>query len=233
MQYSADSELAMILPLPTPPNSPEDAVQFIDLSGYRDFFDDLHDAFPAYYTKGYGSSLKRSRGVDSLKVHDVGDFEASFVPTLADFRRLDKRFKLPEGTFEQIPQYSNYGFAIFKLKPGADTKTHPMAFSFPCRQRQLFFPTVHIHDIKVHEWEKFDHSLYFQGDNWDRDKLSKQISAGSKRPDYPANYRADVSGDVMRHYMDAGRTNGILDGGAKAYLIKMRGEFKNEDVWVN
>ncbi len=35
MQYLADSDLAMILPLPTPVSPPKDVIRFIDLSGYR------------------------------------------------------------------------------------------------------------------------------------------------------------------------------------------------------
>ena len=52
---------------------------------------------------------------DTLEVHNVGDYEASFVPTIADFSRLDARFKLPDKTWSQIPEYADYGFAVFKL----------------------------------------------------------------------------------------------------------------------
>jgi hypothetical protein len=38
-----------------------------------------------------------------------------------------------------------------------------MAFTFPTRHPDtLFFPTVHIHDGKVHAEEDFDHELYCQ-----------------------------------------------------------------------
>jgi hypothetical protein len=38
-----------------------------------------------------------------------------------------------------------------------------MAFSFPRRDtKALFFPTVHIHDGKVHAKAGFDHALYCQ-----------------------------------------------------------------------
>jgi hypothetical protein len=40
-----------------------------------------------------------------------------------------------------------------------------MALSFPVREGgKLFFPTVHIHDGKVHPTERFDHTLYAQWD---------------------------------------------------------------------
>ena len=46
MQFKAGSDLAMILPIPTPKDSKEDAVKFINLEKYENFFDDLHKAFP-------------------------------------------------------------------------------------------------------------------------------------------------------------------------------------------
>jgi hypothetical protein len=41
-----------------------------------------------------------------------------------------------------------------------------MAFEFVTRQPDtLFFPTLHVHDGLVHESAKFDHYLYYQGEN--------------------------------------------------------------------
>jgi hypothetical protein len=58
-----------------------------------------------------------------------------------DFSRLDERFRLPVDTWNQLPAHHDYGFAVFKLKPGVAT-VHPMAFSFPRRdQKTLFFHT--------------------------------------------------------------------------------------------
>ena len=54
-----------------------------------------------------------------LEVVRVGNFEASFVPTQKDFSRLDERFRLPKAAWKLLPAYESYGFAVFKLKPGA------------------------------------------------------------------------------------------------------------------
>jgi hypothetical protein len=63
---------------------------------------------------------------------------------------------------DEASRYRDHGFAVFKLKPG-EAKIHPMAFSFPRRDtKTLFFPTVHIHDGKVHPKAGFDHGLYCQ-----------------------------------------------------------------------
>jgi hypothetical protein len=118
-------------------------------------------------------------------VHDVGDFEASFVPSPRDFDRVDARFRLPGDVFEALPEYADWGFCVFKLRrapgsrgsglldlfksksqkstSGKPRTVHPMAFEFPRRDPSaLFFPTVHVHDGEVHPTAEFDHALYCQ-----------------------------------------------------------------------
>ena len=164
MTLRAKEALAMVLPLPVKPGSGEKTVTFVDLAGYPEFFGDMETGFPQYLK---GTVLTRStspapKAAAKLEVVAVGSFEASFVPTVADFSRLDERFRLPPGTWDKLPGYRGHGFAVFKLKPG-EAKVHPMAFSFPrANPTELFFPTVHIHDGKVHEKAKFDHVLYCQ-----------------------------------------------------------------------
>jgi hypothetical protein len=41
MTYAASADLAMVLPLPVPPNPSENAVTFVNLEGYPDFFRDM------------------------------------------------------------------------------------------------------------------------------------------------------------------------------------------------
>lgn len=165
MHVESKQDLAMVLPLPVKPGTDEKGVSFIDLKGYPNFFDDMEKGFPAPVPSA-GLQAESAGPVPTsappLKVVQVGSFEASFVPTLKDFSRLDKRFRLPEGVWKQLPGYRAYGFAVFKLKAGA-LEVHPMAFSFPRRDtRSLFFPTVHIHDGEVHAKADFDHQLYCQ-----------------------------------------------------------------------
>ncbi|MFN8854638.1 MAG: hypothetical protein ACK50P_03690 [Planctomycetaceae bacterium] len=179
MKYASSQALAMVLPLPIPPGTHESEVRFINLEGYRGFFESLQTGFPSRKV----SQLQFLCASRRLTVHDVGDFEASFVPTIDDFDRLDPRFRIPRATWNKIPTYADYGFAVFKLKKTRSalwTKlsstlidhssrtgddVHPMALEFPRRNPDLlFFPTIHIHDGKVHPTEWFDHELYCQAD---------------------------------------------------------------------
>ena len=117
MSFEVAEDVALILPIPVPVSSPDDAVTFIDLSSRPGFFEDLSALFPV--AKAHATPIGRGAFAPqsaSLVVHDVGDFEASFVPTPRDFDRLDPRFRLPGDVFEALPAYGDWGFCVFKLR---------------------------------------------------------------------------------------------------------------------
>ncbi len=162
MDYEAQTDLAMILPLPTPVRSPEDSIRFIDLSLCPKFFEKLQSCFPTL--NEWVASLRfqsRSLAPQTLKIHEVGSFVASFLPTISDFERLDPQFRLDKTIWHSLPIYADYGFAVFKLKAGTKT-IHPIAFEFPTRDQSLFLPTVHVHNGTVPTYARFDHSFYIQ-----------------------------------------------------------------------
>ena len=181
MSFSAASDLAMVLPLPVAPGLGEAAASFIDLSGYTAFFQDLSALFPSAASFAVSAGIGGSPQPAALIVHQVGAFEASYVPALHDFGRLDPRFRVPSAVWDRLPAYRDFGFAVFKLRgPRAGflqrigllkrpaeppQKVHPMAIAFRSRNAgDLFFPTVHVHDGWVHEEAMFDHQLYCQLD---------------------------------------------------------------------
>jgi hypothetical protein len=245
MTVAASGALAMILPLPVPPGSPEDALRFINLEGYPDFFDDLNKGFPLPVSRGRGpapATLMMSGNL--LVVHDVGAFEASFVPSQADFSPLDPRFSNSPDIWAQLPTYGDYGFAVFKLKGFdslpwwkrlfAKTKStqktiHPMAFEFPRRDpNQLFFPTVHIHDGAVHETAHFDHTLYCQAHELttkdeNEDKNSKPLHTSFEWLSSYAEAQA---------FMKVDKSQGLIDGDLSCYREKLRGDLPNQDTFL-
>jgi hypothetical protein len=214
MNLSANEELSMVLPIPVVPGSGEKAVKFINLEKYPALFDDLWKGFPAPPMSRGGAgpfAAAAEPPKTKLEVQSVGAFDASFVPTIADFSRLDERFRLPEGVWKKLPGYASFGFAVFKLK-SVHGPVHPMAFSFPSSMPQsLFFPTLHIHDGKIHEQEEFDHTLYCQGSginvaNW-------QESPG-----------------IAVQFVKCGRTQGIVSPQHHVYRRQMHGSQENGDV---
>jgi hypothetical protein len=162
---SAKPQIAMILPIPSS-SQDEDAVEFIDLSSFLDFFNKLDVLIPDPYLVYRKQTLRADTTPRLLKVHVVGDFIASFVPNVNDFARLDERFRLPTGVVEKHMEYVDWGFVVFTLASLSTEieKRHPMAFTFPRRDvTKLFFPTLHVHDgHDVPREAKYDHDLYVQ-----------------------------------------------------------------------
>lgn len=219
MALYADEDLAMVLPLPVKVGTEEKGVTFVDLSGYPDFFTDMEKGFPAPRKR----SLSRSRSVsaatsaDALEIVQVGNFEASFVPTLKDFSRLDERFRISDAAWKKLPDYHDYGFAVFKLKSG-QSKPHPMAFSFPRRDpRVLFFPTVHIHDNEVHSEAEFDHVLYCQPSE------HQHLSLSSWRE----------SDRLANAFLKVAKSKGLVTAGQHCYRKPLQGLLPNRDTFVS
>jgi hypothetical protein len=219
MSFAATDALAMILPIPVPPRSSDDAVKFVALDGYEHFFDDVKAAFPpldlafAPLARG-GVPIPKSQ---ALRVHRVGAFEASFVPSIADFARLDARFRLPPDVFAKLPAYADFGFAVFKLAAEKTRKdVHPMAFEFPRRDSSsIFFPTVHVHDGEVHATAEFDHTLYCQVDG------IVGATLGWTRSNEPLGARVDEL-----------KSRGVVRGDAFGFAEMLLGSRPNRDIVI-
>jgi hypothetical protein len=224
MLFESLGDTAMVLPLPVATGAGEQALRFIDLEAFPQLFDYLDLLFPE------ADAVVCSRPASAtLAVHDVGAFEASFVPTAADFARLDPRFRLPDSVWGALPGYADFGFAVFKLrtprsllgrlglKKPAPGKAHPMAFSFQSRhQDRLFFPTVHVHDGAVHATAAFDHQLYCQ--------------PGAKDAGGELGWRASQL-DPGTQVSFAGAQGLVLDG-ARVLRARLEGELPNQDIYV-
>lgn len=216
MALNAPQDVAMVLPVPVKEGAGEDAMRFYDFSSYGTVFEDLGNLFPMpaptfmgdpFAAAGYSRS--------TLKVVSVGAYDASFVPTSADFGRLDERFRLPEGVWGKLPGYADFGFAVFKLKKGR-SEVHPMAFTFPSALTEtVFFPTLHIHDGEVHAKEAFDHTLYLQG-------TAANLARGGWRE----------SPGLAVTKVQCGLTHGMVRPDMHVYQQRMRGTFDNGDVVV-
>jgi hypothetical protein len=216
MRVASCHDLAMVLPLPTR-HAGEHAVSFVDLSEYPQFFDDMVRCFPRPLSRSTNAPVAAGAG-DMLRVHRVGAFEASFVPGIVDFGRLDPRFRLPESVWAALPGYGDYGFAVFQLARG-EARVHPMGMRFETRNPEaVYFPTTHVHDGMVHESAHFDHALYAQGV---ADASEWQLSSVMPR-------------DVMKFGGVVRRdpTRGTVDSSARIRRRVLRGELPNGDLWL-
>lgn len=216
MSVNVPRDLAMVLPIPVKKGTGEKEVKFFDFSSYGRVFDDLWDMFPILnYSAGPFAAEGGAPQSRSLQVVSVGAYDASFVPTAADFSRLDERFRLPEGTWDKLPGYADFGFAVFKLKPG-NAQVHPMAFAFPTALAgTVFFPTMHIHDGKIHAKETFDHKLYLQG-------TGLNVMGGGW----------EESPGLAVTKVKCGHTHGMIRPEMHVYRNEIRGMCDNGDVLV-
>ena len=228
MNYESRDDNAMILPVPIKLPAHGDRLRFVDLNEYDEFFDDLAAGFPysvPSFNIGCSSEIDAVSG-NVLEIFEVGNYIASFVPKLADFSRLDERFRLPESTWSQIPNYATYGFAVFQLAAGALTP-HPMAFEFEIGDDSIYFPTMHIHDGQVHDSEEFDHVIYLQHAGFDSRAYGYQNSdvadksTGLVRSKY-----------VAKHFCDMNRSNGVVDGDLLVHRKTIRGVLPNRDTLI-
>ncbi len=206
MALDAAEPVAMVLPLPIVPGSGEDAVRFVDLSRHARMFDDLAQLFER-------QDLMLLQGRPTLSVHRVGSFVASYVPAPRDFARLDPQFRVGDAVFAAVPEYADYGFAVFQLAPGVAT-IHPMGLQFATRAAHaLYFPTVHVHDGTCPLWAEFDHALYYQ--------------------------HARARGPIARFGPDqvslrgAGTYEGLAEGGDPVVRRTLTGTRPNMDTWID
>lgn len=216
MLLDTADDVAMVLPIPVKEGANEGDVPFLNLSTYSDFFPKLDRGFPVQRSKtAIGTDpFGAVAGAAPLQVQSVGSFEASFVPRVDDFLRLDERFRIAPEIWGKLPEFNDYGFVVFKLKAG-NARVHPMAFAYPARDRsRITFPTVHIHDGTVHELADFDHALYCQSE-------SSEVRMG---------WRESVA--LPGGYVNLDRLHGTVLRDQHVYKRPMRGEFVNADVVV-
>ena len=259
LSIASKSAVAMILPLPVVPGSGEDALTFIDLSGYGAFFDDLvRVCEPEYIEEAFGdlSDDETLALADTLIAHEVGDYEASYVPTMRDFSRLDPRFRLPKEIWQKMPDYSDYGFAVFQLKLAlstdseeAENTVHPLAFEFRTRDvERLYFPTVHVHDGDFHSEAGFYHRFYCQREDAraefkaQRELLGEHVGGDTLPHDYEDTDSLDIpSGEYPWYFrsmepaaeiLPVDLSEGIIDPNGKLHCMSLADDYPNQDIWL-
>ena len=216
MSLDTTRDVAMVLPIPVAAGSGEDAVKFINLEKYPGIFSDLESLFPESLPSFGGGGRTRSEPAAKakLEVVRIGAFNGCFVPSIKDFSRLDEQFRLPTGVWEKVGNYTQYGFAVFKLRKG-HAEVHPMAFSFPTALGpRLFLPTVHIHDGKVHPQADFDHVLY------------AQTLIGYP----PPRHRWAESQRLATPAIKIGLAHSLFAADQHVFGLKLKGKMRNVDV---
>jgi hypothetical protein len=226
MALSTPADVAMVLPLPVAPGLGEAALSFVDLSQYPRVLDDVSQLVTPLmlptFARGGPALFPRAR--PRLIVHTVGSFDASFVPSISDFDRLDPRFRLPQDVWSAHPEYGGFGFAVFKLTKGKKQEIHPMALRFSTSEPgSIFFPTLHVHDGELHPDARFDHQLFYQA--------PEAIESTLERPD-------GTGGTPLRSFAPARdgiqieRASGLVAPDLHIHAWTLEGKLANADTRV-
>lgn len=137
---------AMVLPVPLP-----NSVQFIDLRGYPNLFEDCAGCFYNPYRSkslNFSTNSYNARDDKPLEVFNVGSYQVSLAKSLEQISRVDTRvFKLSSGlkqTLEMFYYQPYWGFIICKLAKGAESY-HPLGYSHDIIDNKIYIPTRHYH----------------------------------------------------------------------------------------
>jgi hypothetical protein len=92
-----------------------------------------------------------------------------------------------------------------------------MAFTFPRRNPELlYFPTLHVHDRKVHPHAMFDHMLYCQPD--------------ASMPEYLLRWERSLG--RASSFIDMSRSEGIVGADQHCWRLPLNGLLINRDTLV-
>lgn len=254
MHLDADGDLAMVLPVPTPPSSPEDAVRFVDMSACPTFFDQLAAMFPDDRAL-MGGDLPAQFGAPRalLRVHAVGEFVASFVPTRADFDRLDPRFRLAPSVWDAMPEYADWGYCVFQLRSSGPEAPPAEPPGLMARVHRFFAGDAHA-AASAHGATRKYHPMAFEFPRRDASSLffpTKHVHDGAVHAtaefdhslycQVPAGASATtddtawqvspiVAGHAQSAYVGPAAARAWLDADAPVHRRELRGDLANRDV---
>jgi hypothetical protein len=206
MEYAAENEVALILPLPTPPGSLADAVRFLDLADYPEFFQNLRDGFAI----ARSAPTHDAKTANPAPLQQVESLDTFFLPSRADMTQLNSPIRIDVAVWDRLPEYHDYGFAVFQLPPG-DQTLPPLALEFPMRNPNLlYFPTLELHHGTLNQDAYFDYDLFCQA------------HAGWMR-----------SYDIAFAFMDIDRSKGVLTAHQRVERFTVLGMHPNSDIVIN
>lgn len=159
-----EDQNAMVLPAPLKPNA---TLRLLDFSQDSFSFTDLDDWFPKIYSP-VRSAMARGALMQMnsayLEVESVGNYLISVAHSLDDLDRIDPSvFQVSPQLKELFSEHyaEGFGFVICTFNPKKPMKAHPIGYIHDFEPNgKMFVPTRHLHDLKPHETEKFDHLLF-------------------------------------------------------------------------
>lgn len=147
-------------------------IEFLDMTGYKNFFDDCKNSFPVIKSARLGFRSRNATFSDSesLEVFSVGSYNVSVAKSVDDIIRANADYftvdsKLIE-TLRSSYKSDQWSFIIFAIKPG-NSEYEPFAWTSPRIGTKLFIPTRHYHGSGQNEYvaDDWGHNIYIAGAN--------------------------------------------------------------------
>ncbi|MBI5566494.1 MAG: hypothetical protein HY870_16460 [Chloroflexi bacterium] len=216
-RYEAETPFTLILPLPTPPDTPASAVRFINLSGYDEFFSDMRRGFPNL-TRDTGKQSFTDRLLEKVRDWldlDTTQIEFAFFPNRTVLAEMHDSWPVSDAVWASLEPYAACGLVGLKLEAGAN-RLPPIAFEYPRRNLdELAFPTAH--NLPQSSAVTLRHALYAQTSKRSLEwRIS--INAEDERP-----LRA-------REFVKTDRTLGLIDPDQPIVSRRLAGPTGNVDV---
>lgn len=177
-----DKPAAMILPFPNYTNK----IELIDLSDYKNIFEDLSMYFPILKSNSFTLNSFSQSKTRSLEVFTSGSYLVSIAKTIDDLKRVNTDVFKIEGDIHKLfmnNYNTHYGFMICMLKDSS--QFHPLAYIHDrFDTKKLFIPTLHYHG-HIETKPDWAHTIYIQNN---KDKLnvsfgiSEQTVSLNKQP---------------------------------------------------
>jgi hypothetical protein len=219
-RYEAETAFTLILPLPTPLDAPANAVRFINLSGYDDFFQDVRRGLPAL-TRDTAKQSLTDRIVEKVRDWldlDTTQIEFAFFPTQQVLADMSQQWPLAESVWAALQPYMNFGLVGLKLEAGSN-RLPPIAVEFPRgTSTELFFPTAH--NLPRSAALNLKHVLYAQTPHR---SLEWRISTS------PGDDHRQL---LARDFVKVDRTLGLIDPDEPIVARRLSGPNDNFDVCV-
>ena len=153
---------AMILPLPNR-GGVADQIEMVDMSGYKQIFEDLNDLFPKL--EAQSSNSKGMRGISysepKLEIKTCGDYEYSVANTLADLDRLDwEHYEADESVRALLVKHYSVDFGFLVCKCTKDGQYSPVGVLHPALDKHVYVPTMHEHGIGGNAHSDWSHQIF-------------------------------------------------------------------------
>lgn len=168
--------VAMILPCPNRTGDPDEITVFDSSKLDTSFFNLLNDHFTVRrQTRGMRSFTNGYVEEDSIEVENIGNYKVSRVGNYSDFSRLQfKEFNLSPGFQSVLKQFysTNYSFIVCIIQNSV-LKPHPIVYTSPMYNDQIFIPTRHYHG-ELETTPDWDHDIYYISDKDSKINVSKE-----------------------------------------------------------